>query len=111
MTLWNNTINLSVIYRPPDKSVFSFADDFLNYMENNINSAGKKLFTGDFNIHVKDQGNSDTRNLQEVLDSFGLTNHIGFDTHHLENMLDLVITYARYNLIRNLLPRLPLLWP
>ena len=62
VTLPNNTINLSVIYRPPDKSDLSFADDFLNYMESNINSAGKNLFIGDFNIHVKNQSNSNTRN-------------------------------------------------
>ena len=101
VTLPNNTINLSVIYRPPEKSVLSFPDDFLNYMERNINSAGKILFIGDFNIHVKDQSNSDITNFQDVLDSFGLTNYIGFDTHHLESMLDLVITSARDNFIRN----------
>ena len=101
VTLLNNTINLSVIYRLPDRSVLSFADGFLNYIESNINSAGKNLFVGDFNIHVKDQSNSDTRHFQDVLDSFGLINHIGFDTHHLENALDLVITSARDNFIRN----------
>ena len=54
VTAPNNTINLSAIYRPLDKSVVSFADDFLNYMESNINSAGKNLFVINFNIHVKD---------------------------------------------------------
>ena len=54
VTLSNNTINLSVIYRPQDKLVLSFAGDFLNYMESNINSAHKNLFVSDFNIHVKD---------------------------------------------------------
>ena len=101
VTLLYNTIILSVIYRPSDKSVLSFADDFLKHMEKIINSAGKNLFVGDFNIHVKDQSNSDTRNFQDVLDSFSLINHIGFDTHCLENTLDLVITSARDDIIRN----------
>ena len=100
-TLPNNTINLSVIYRPPDKSVLSFADDFLNYMEGIINLAGKNLFIGGFNVHVKDQSNSDTRHFQDVLDSFGLINYIGLDAHCLENTLGLVITSARENFIRN----------
>ena len=33
VTLPSNTINVSVIYGPPAKSVPSFADDFLKYME------------------------------------------------------------------------------
>ena len=99
--LANNTINLSVIYRPPDKSVLSLADDFPNYMESIINSAGKNLLFGNFNIHVKDQSNSDTRNFQDLLDSFRLINHISFDTHCLENTIDLVIISARDNFIRN----------
>ena len=53
LTLPNSTIKLSLIYRPPDKSVLSFSDDFLNYMESNINSAVKNLFVSEFNIHVK----------------------------------------------------------
>ena len=101
ITLSNNTINLSVIYRSPEKSVLSFANDLINYMESNINSAGKNLFIGDFNIHVMDQSNSDTRNFHDVLDSFGLINHIGFDNNHLKNRFDLVITSVRDNFLRN----------
>ena len=70
-------------------------------MECNINSAGKNPFIGDFNIHVKDQSNFDTRNFQDVLDSLRLINYITFDTHHLENKLDLVITSVKNNFIRN----------
>ena len=70
-------------------------------MEGNINSAGKNLSVANFNVHVKHQSNVDSRNFQDVLDSLGLTNHIGFDTHHLANMLDLVITSARDNFIGN----------
>ena len=35
------SLNMAVIYRLPDKSVLSFANDFLDYMERNINSPGK----------------------------------------------------------------------
>ena len=101
VTLPNNTTNLSVIYRLPDKSVLSFADEFLNYRESNINSAGKNPFVSNFNIHVKDQSNSNTRNFQDVLYSFRLINHISFDTHCLENTFDLVITSVRDNFISN----------
>ena len=69
-------------------------------MESKINSAGTNLFVSDFNIHVKDQSYSETRIFQDVLDNFGLINHIGFDTHCLEITLDLLITYARDNFLR-----------
>ena len=32
-----STINLSVIYRPPNSSILAFAMDFLDLLENNIN--------------------------------------------------------------------------
>ena len=41
------SLKLAVIYRPPDKSVLSFANDFLHHMGRNINSTGKLLLTGD----------------------------------------------------------------
>ena len=91
------SLNLAVIYRPPDKLVLSFASDFLDYMERNINSAGKLLFTGDFNIHVNDLESQDTNTFLDVLDSFGLHNHISFSTHCLNNTLDLVITSGQNN--------------
>ena len=61
-------------------------------MERNINSSGKLLLTGDFNIYVNNLESPDTNTFLDVLDSFGLHNHIGFLTHHLNNTLDLVIT-------------------
>ena len=54
------SLNMAVIYRPPDKLVPSFVNDFLDYMERNINSTGKLLLTGDFIIHVTDLESPDT---------------------------------------------------
>ena len=86
------SLNIAVIYRPPDKLVHSFVNDFLDYMEMNINSTGKLLLTGDFNIHINDTESPDANTFLDVLDSFGPQNHIRFPTHHLNNTLDLVIT-------------------
>ena len=41
-------------------------------MERNINSTGKLLLTGDFNIHVNDLESPDATTLLDVWDSFGL---------------------------------------
>ena len=95
---------MAVIYRPPDKPIDSFVNDFLDYMERNINTTGKLLLTGDFNIHVNDPESPDAKTFLDVLDSFGLQNHISFPTHHLNNTLDQVITPCNDNFIENSTP-------
>ena len=98
------TLNMAVIYRPPDKSICSFVSDILDYMERNINSTGKLLLTGDFNIHVNEPESPDANTFLDVLDSFGLQNHISFPKHHLNNTLDLVITPCNDNFIKSSTP-------
>ena len=95
------SLNLAVIYRPPDKSVISFANEFLDYMERNINSTGKLLITGNFNIHEKGLESLDTNTFLDIPESFGLHNHISFPTHHLNNTLDLVLTSGQDNFIES----------
>ena len=70
-------------------------------MENNINTTGKLLLTGDFNIKINDETNHDTAKFLDFLESFGLVNHIHFETHHQENTLDLVISSEQYHLVHN----------
>ena len=79
-------------------------------MENNINTTGKLLLTGDFNIKIKDETNDDTVKFLDFLESFGLVNHIHFETHCQENTLDLVIFSEQYNLVHNSNKRMPVLW-
>ena len=98
------SLNMAVIYRPPDKLVLSFVNGFLDYMERNINSTGKLLLTGDFNIHVNDLESPDTNTFLDVLDSFCLQNHTSFPTHCINNTLDLVITSGQDNFIESSTP-------
>ena len=98
------SLNMAVIYRPPDKSFLSFVNDFLDYMERNINSKGKLLLTGDFYIHVSDLESPDTNTFLDVLESFGLQNHTSFPTHCLNNILDLVMTSCHDNFIESSTP-------
>ena len=73
-------------------------------MERNINSPYKLLLTGDFNIHVNNFKSPDTNTFLDVLDSFGLHNHIEFLTNHLNNTLDLVITSVQDKFIESSRP-------
>ena len=97
-----STINLSVIYRPPNSSVMAFAMDFLDLLENNINENGRLLLLDDFNIPMNNPDSPDTSIIQDVLDSLGLQNHIRFPTHRLQNTLDLFITEHQENFITKL---------
>ena len=95
-----STINMSVIYRPPNSSVPAFATDFLDLIETSINESGRLLILDDLNIPSIIQ--TDTNIFQDALDSLGLQNHITFPTHRLHNTLDLIITEHQENFIRKL---------
>ena len=97
-----STINMSVIYRPPNSSVPVFATDFLDLIETSINENGKLLIFGDLNIPMNNPDSPDTNIFQDVLDSLGLHNHITFPTHRLHNTLDLIITEHQESFINKL---------
>ena len=97
-----STINMSVIYRPPNSSVPVFATDFLDLIETSINENGKLLILGDLNIPINNPDSPDTNIFQDVLDSLGLYNHITFPTHIRHNTLDLIITEHQEGFIKKL---------
>ena len=70
-------------------------------MERNINTTGKLLLTGDFNIKMNDEQNQETAKFLDFLESFRLVNHVHSKTHHQENTLDLVISSEQYHLVQN----------
>ena len=61
-------------------------------LESVLISPGHLVITGDFNIHVDVPGNCDTKKFSELLQSFGLHQHISQPTHDKGHTLDLVIT-------------------
>ena len=95
------SINLAVIYRPPDRSVLQFAMDILEYMEMNVNTTGNIILTGDLNIKMNNSDDPDMNTFSDLLDSFDLVNHVSFPTHRSMNTLDLVITHGDTNFVRN----------
>ena len=46
---------------------------------------------GDYNFHVEDVNDSEHLAFQDVLQSFGLIQHVGFPTHQSRHTLDLII--------------------
>ena len=97
-----STINMSVIYRPPNSSGPVFATDFLELIETSINENSKLLILGDLNIPMNNPDSPDTNIFQDVLDNLGLYNHITFPTHIWHNTLDLIITEHQESFIKKL---------
>ena len=49
------------------------------------------LILGDFNLHINDLDNPDTGIFLDTVTAMGLNKHVNFATHHLGNILDLVL--------------------
>jgi len=90
-------IKLLVIYRPPYSTahrvtVATFLDEFANYLELIILLPEPLVTTGDMNIHLDDPNDSDAIKFLDLLDTYGLTQHINTPIHYLGYTLDLIVT-------------------
>ena len=87
------------MYRPPystehKDTVSVFLGDFLDYLESFVLSKEQILIAGDFTMHVNDIKNVDAVTFLDVLESFGLQQHV------LSHTLDLVISRYPDNLLK-----------
>ena len=69
-----------------------FRDEFSIYLENVVTCPEILVITGDFNFLLDDSTNSDANTFTELLETFGLLQHISLPTHVLGHTLDLLIT-------------------
>ena len=61
------------------------------------------LISGDFNIHVDNAEDTDARKLIDLLESYGLQQHVTSPTHKHDHTLDLIITRQSDQLLGNTL--------
>ena len=96
-------INLCIIYPPPNTSVLDFCNDLTDYFEKNKNrtSPGSKIIFGDFNIPINQYKHPDTIIFKDALNGLNLIDHVDFDTHHMGNRLDTVLTTKESTLLSN----------
>ena len=59
------------------------------------------LITGDFNLHVDDLHNSNTKQFLITLTAANLSQHVHFPTHTHQHTLDLIITHSNSTLSPN----------
>ena len=95
----SKVINLIAIYRPLDSNVLEFCNELANLLESKINSSGKLILLGDFNIAVNKPSDAVPATFLDVLSSFNLINRVDKPTHRLSNTLNLIIHDANSNII------------
>ena len=88
---WNIAANghgtkFVIIYRPPYSeahlvSANVFFDEFAAYLESIIVCCENLVIAGDFNFHRGDLLDHDAMKFTELLETFGLENHVTFPTH------------------------------
>ena len=91
-------LHLLSVYRPPPSkknklTVAKFMNDFSALLETIIISYGKLIITGDFNFHMDYVPlNQDASLFMDLLDYYGLVQHVSSSTHACGHLLDLIIT-------------------
>ena len=95
-------IRLIVIYRPPSGSVPDFLRDFGCLLRTAVRQSQRHLLiVGDFNIHVCTARNASTLQFLDLIEQFGLKQHVYNATHKSGHVLDLVISYSHDTLVSN----------
>ena len=90
-------LGIVVVYRPPPSNTNRlncelFFTEFRSYLEQICTDSATLLITGDFNCQVDVHTNSNDRKFMDLINSFGLTQHVKHTAHLSNHTLDLVIT-------------------
>ena len=99
---WNFAISahhmkVVAVYRPPYSQAHPvtpciFFEEFSNYLESIVMCSEILIIAGDFNFHFNDQSDIDTKGFIDMLETFGLKQHVTAPTHSSNHTLDLLIT-------------------
>ena len=113
-TCSTGSTRIVTIYRPPPSKANQlnsalFFEDFCILAEQLVVSPGNLLIVGDFNYHVDNISNLDTVKFNNILESFGLVQHVNGPTHKKGHTLDLIITRAEDELVNSTEIRDPML--
>ena len=86
-----------IVYRPPYSSLQPvstsvFFDEFSQFLESVVMCSEALVISGDFNLHLDDLHDNDTKKFMDLLETFSLSQHVSGPTHLLAYTLDLIIT-------------------
>jgi hypothetical protein len=91
-------IRIVTIYRRPGNSKVDFLQDFESMLESS--NGDKRIFTGDFNLHVENPDKND-RDFLDLIKSHGLVQHVKESTHEKGGILDLILSRPSDRLVNN----------
>lgn len=69
------------------------------YLENIVRCPEVLPISGNFNFHLKSHTDSDADKFSDLLETFGLIQHVSTPTHSSGHILDLVVTQSCYDLL------------
>ena len=97
VTAQGTTTKLIIVYRPPNSETHPvppsvFFREFSHYLENVVLCPEVLVISSDFNFHIDDPFDNDAKKFGDLLETFGLIQHLSFPTHISGHWLDLIIT-------------------
>ena len=95
VSIKNKTIHIPGIYHPPPKQHLTkaiFLDELLELLTTRLPNIENAIILGDFNIHIEDTNDYNSKMFVDTLEALGLKQHITEPTHHKGNILDLIFT-------------------
>ena len=99
-------VKLIVLYKPPPSSSNGlthnlFISEFTDYLELHIATTKQLVLLGDFNIHVNKTDDRDAVEFSNLLDQFGLVQHVSDVTHRGGHTLDLVLSRLHDTIVQD----------
>ena len=97
----------ALIYRPPYSgkhpvNISTFLDEFGEIVTSLLQENSQTIIIGDFNVLWNLTECTDTKKLNDILNTLDLTQVIDFPTHNAGNVLDWIIHKEQQNCIHNL---------
>ena len=86
-----------IVYRSPYSSLYPvsasvFFDELSQFLENVVMCPEVLVVSGEFNLHLDDLRDNDTKKFMDLLETFSLSLHVSCPTHSSGHTLDLIIT-------------------
>jgi exonuclease III len=105
LTFQNIMIGLLIICRPPPSpknqhTFMHFKYEFTSLLDRICLSTGHQIILGDFNIHMDNNENSHCIQFNNILNSFGLLQHVNQPTQIYGHTLDLIISRENDKIIK-----------
>ena len=102
--MYDRSMRYVIVYRPPYSSLHPvstsvFFDEFSQFLENVVMCPEALVISGDFNLHLDDLRDNDTKKFMDLLETFSLSQHVSGPTHLSGHTLDLIITRSSDDIV------------